>query len=349
MRPIAILALSALLQSAGPTQAETVRVRTERGFGHAWLHVSQDGICRIATPAHVVAKADGTLSDAIVIDRRGFEREALNPVQPDPDVDLAFLDVATTEKDRICTNSRLGLDRLDARLESWREGFLTTSVEGETRTMRVERRAASMDERAGAVFAVVPMRREDRIVQGMSGSAVLDATAEATPLGLLIEAVEEDNLAIALRFDIVKALASHRTRSEAPRRAEGAILETAIGATPDPAEGPRNLLRPGALWRVAPVAGRVRVVLRFPEPISFSRIEVERTAAPGALVPDALEISIAPLSGAGAFRSVGFCRADPGSERLACRTPPVTASSLQLTFSGPREAQQFAIGPLTLD
>jgi hypothetical protein len=335
-----------LLAAAGCAAAEHVRLKTGPDtFGQGWLYVDPDGQCRVATPAHVVERGAG-FAEALVIDQRGREYPAGAALQPDPELDLAVLQVSGSRPGQPCTPSRLGLDNLAPTLSRLNEAFLITMEGGELRTIRVERRARSVDSGRGTVFAVAPMRSTDRLSQGMSGSVVL--SPDNAPLGMLIEVEPDDNVGIVIRFDAIKRAVLSAAASPAPSGAaalgEVTVLE---GATLDPATGPGALVGEGGVWRVKAEGRRVRVLLQLPETQRLNRVTLAAPSAADGDFPVGLEVATAASAGAERFTSAAYCRAD-GATDLMCRFAPRQVRALRLTFAAAQADATLALGALNV-
>jgi hypothetical protein len=337
-----------LLAAGGGVRAEHVRLKTGADtFGQGWLFVDPEGQCRVATPAHVVARGAG-LADALVIDQRGREFRAGAALQPDPELDLAVLQVRGSSPGRPCTTSRLGLDNLAPTLSRLTEAFLVTMEGGEVRTIRVDRRARSVDSRRGTVFAVAPTRSTDQLSQGMSGSVVM--SPDNAPLGMLIEVEPDDNVGIVIRFDAVKqavlsgAAVAAPAPTGAPARAEVTVLE---GVTLDPAFGPGALLGEGGVWRVKSQGRRVRVLLQLPELQRLNRVTLASPGAADGALPVGLEVATAASAGAERFTSAAYCQANQANG-LVCRFAPRQVRVLRLTFAAPQADVTLALGTLNI-
>jgi hypothetical protein len=344
-----VLALCLLLATTG-ARAEHVMLKTGPDtFGQGWLFVDPEGQCRVATPAHVVGRG-AELADALVIDQRGREFPAGGALQPDPDLDLAVLRVSGTRPGQPCTPSRLGLDNLAPTLSRLTEAFIITMEGSELRTIRVERRARSIDSGRGTVFAVAPIRTTDRLAQGMSGSVVM--APDNAPLGMLIEVEPGDNVGIAVRFDAIKrAILSIETSpakasSGAPALGEVRVLE---GTTLDPAAGPGALVGAGGVWRVKAAGRRVRVLIQLPETQRMNRVTLAASGTADGDFPVGLEVATAAGAEAERFTSAAYCRADQGeSPGLACRFAPRQVRVLRLTLAAPQRDAILVLGAVRL-
>lgn len=187
-----------LMVFALSAQAGVVRVGVsdEAGQSHGHGYVfgsSTDGSCWLATPAHVLRAADGSLKSDVLHDAKGRSGVAVNPVQPDKSVDLAFARV--TGLGRICLD-RLPVRRLDNVLEAGsnaRLNLIDTSTSG-ARSLPLRIRTADGGTKA-IKFSVEPVpsaaNKNPKIQQGFSGGLV-DRDGAATlgsgdlPLGLVL-------------------------------------------------------------------------------------------------------------------------------------------------------------------
>ena len=336
------------LAATGAAQAEHVRLKTGPGtFGQGWLFVDPDGRCRVATPAHVVDRG-ATLAEALVIDQRGREFPAAEALQPDAKLDLAVLRVSGVRPGEPCTPSRLGLDNLAPSLSRLTEAFLITMEGGELRTIRVERRARSVDSGRGTVFAVAPMRPTDRLSQGMSGSVVM--SPDNAPLGMLIEVEPEDNVGIAIRFDAIKraVLSGKAPPVVGPDDAVALGVVTVLeGDTVDPAAGPEALVGKGEVWRVRPDGRRVRVLVWLAETQRLNQVVLTVPSDAGTDLPVGMEVATAARADADRFTSAAYCRQTRGAD-LICRFAPRQVRMLRLTLAAPDAASTLAVGALSL-
>ena len=159
-------------------RAEVVRLERVGGlFGHGWLFYDLDRICKIVTATHVLREQGGPLKTPHSLDRRNRQSPTARPrvLSHEDELDIGLLEVRGALADGGCSTSRLGDDNIGARLATQREAFLETTIEGEMRTIRVERRAFTQDTQGGRIVVYAPIRPHDQISQGMSGSAIIDA------------------------------------------------------------------------------------------------------------------------------------------------------------------------------
>lgn len=310
--------------------------------GHGYMFLDTDKICRVVTAAHVVMSERGKLLDSVkVLDRFGREFRGETIVQPDRDLDLAFLEVRTGEgPDALCTRSRLGIDRLDNRLTSFREGFLaTTDPSGEQLNIRIETRAVAMDEKGGTTFAIAPVRSAVAINQGMSGSPVMD---EDQPLGLLIQA--PIGFGLALRFDVIKstfrawrASAAYGSASATERDAPVAV---SLPAQIRSLEGNPTDALEGRPWRIRLNARFMDLHLRFPTPRAVASVRAEFGDTMERVSVDVAQRQEGGREGD--FSYVRTCAPESLGQTVHCRLSLGHAVELRLRLILPRP------GPLTI-
>ncbi len=193
-------------------QAGVVRVgagAAGQAHGHGYVFGSStDGSCWLATPAHVLQKRGGSLKSDVLHDAKGRSGVAVNPVQPDASIDLAFARV--TGLGGTCID-RLPVRRLDTVLEAGsgaRLNLIDTATSG-ARSLPLRIRTTDGGARA-VKFSVEPVssaaNKNPKIQQGFSGGLV-DRDGAATlgsgdlPLGLVLSVCDGDGEGVEVDFD----------------------------------------------------------------------------------------------------------------------------------------------------
>ena len=344
---VAILCLLGALVMPLSARCEVVRLERPGGlFGHGWLFFDLDRICKIVTAAHVLQDRGGKPHTPYTIDRRNRQSPTTRPRILSAELDVALLDVRGALADGGCTASRLGDDNIGARLISQREAFLETTIEGEFRTIRVERRASTRDDQGGRIVAYSPVRAGDRIAQGMSGSIVVDT--DGAPLALVTEVMPEANMAIGVRFDVVKAFvrspaAGPQNPSGAPVRGPSAVgpqrriagLTVEAGRVGDFDAGRSQPIHEGQTGRMVlkPDRGTVVLVLRL---AALTQITEVNVSVAGNAIGVLQGIDVATIAGDrdrdSNWIGVRYCAATAGSADLACRFAPRTVDWIRLVF-----------------
>jgi hypothetical protein len=314
------------------------------------MFVDTDGVCRVATAAHVVQhRLTGKLQSKVrIVNRFGHELDGTNIVKPRGDLDLAFVEVKSGIAGGPCTPSRLGIDDLSDRIERAREAFLNTTNEaGEQIQIRVERRAQSIDDAGGTLFAISAVRTSDALRQGMSGSPVM---YEDFPLGLLTEVDPAANLGVALRFDAIKRTYRSWLASSgpaAPVRIAGSRAEIVLTKGKSlSAEQELAALVEGKDWSGNTVGRVVELELRFPQPVPTNGVVVARSRSSGRVLTmswwTSTEAGTAPQ-----WVEARVCDSRPGDGKIDCRIAQRTIRSAKLTFVAEQDGE-IGIGAIDL-
>lgn len=336
-----------VISTASATQAEVIRLEHPGGrYGHGWLFFDLDRTCKIVTAAHILRGDGGPLRTPPGTDRRNRQSPTARPRILSPELDVALMEMRGALADGGCTMSRLGDDHIGARLTSAREAFLETTIEGEFRTIRVERRASTQDDQGGKLVVYAPVWPGDRIVQGMSGSAILDA--DGVPLALVTETVPHANLARAVRFDVVKALVrSAAAPAQNPRgapanpaaatwRPQIAGLTVEAGKIGDANAGLDQLIGEGQAARrsvLKPDRGTVVLVLRLGVSTQITEVGVSVADEAVGVLHGMHVATIAGHRGRDSnWIEVRYCAASSGSADLACRFVPRTVDWIRLVL-----------------
>jgi len=331
-RPGALALLLATTLGTGAAWAEPVRLTVGADeFGQGWMFRDATGGCRIVTAAHVITRG-GRLVAPMATDRSGRELPTAAPVQPEPALDLAFLEARPA---RDCATR--GLDNAGAgeRLQTAAQGFLEIVGMRNVGTVPLLRRARSMDEDGGRIIVFERALASTSIVQGMSGGAVLDGAGEL--IGIIIDTDRVDNQARVIRIDVAATLLATRVLSRAPiRPAMIAGLTAVHGRTVDPGRSLSQLLEGGAGWEVAPNAGFVVVDVRLDQPrrVSGLRLRVDERAR-GRVGDVELWGSIAADNPPGNWPPLAVCQFPPGSDELYCRFAPRNVLAMRVQLRSP--------------
>lgn len=338
---VSVLALLALVGLAGVAQAEPVRLTLGPDeFGQGWMFRDARGVCRIVTAAHVVTR-DGRLLVPLVSDRQGLEMLAQSPVQPDPLVDVAFLEARPA---RPCPGQGLSEGSVSARLQASPQAYLEVLGLANISTLPLLRRARSMDDDGGRIIVFERMLAGSSIQRGMSGGAVLDGAGQ--PLAILIETDSEDNRARAVRIDVAAALLARMT--------EVAVVPTAIagitvvhGRSVEAGRGVEEILVGGSGWLVEPRAGFVVVDLRFAQPtrIGALRLTVDE-AGRGQVAGVVISGASNPTQAPSIWPPLAACSMVPGSADLGCRFAARNVLAMRLELR--TTAGRFALSGLTV-
>lgn len=255
-----LLLFAVLLSSGGFSDALALPVRLTVGdqFGQGWMFTDHAGVCRIVTAAHVVQRSGGLVAPAAT-DANGREFPTSNPVQMDPNLDIAVL---TARPAGQCPAGGLGEATAAERIEQSARAtldFLQRTARG---TVHLTRRARPIDAKGGETL-VFDRAEGPPITQGMSGGAILDANGR--PLAIITHTDAEENRAHAVRVDIIATLIRTRLAQPAQSRETNQIAGWAAthGASIDPARGVDQILTGGQGWGVAPQQGYVTIDIRL--------------------------------------------------------------------------------------
>jgi hypothetical protein len=316
---------------------------SEQSHGQAYVFRMPGG-CFAATPAHVVEAADGTLASPMLRARDGREGQGTQPLRPDPKFDLVFVNVTGRLASPCGSAENLGYDRLDHRLQS--EKSVTLRV-ARTRSgiQQIPLRLSKFNQ-TYLFLASESAQEVDTLMQSMSGGLVADV--EGTPLGVLLSVSDDDGLAQALRFDVVKRLAlqSLAIREESRASAAGARLRLLEwkGETVDANHPPASVLQ-GGFWRAKPDARQTALVFAIASGNKISRISVARPPVP-AEEPDLLTVRTAqaPDDEPILMRTCTKVAA-PAPTLFDCSIAPTAAGVVRLEF-GQRTGSILTIGPV---
>ena len=366
---------------AMPAFAELVGVRlSSADSGQGWLFgPPSDGHCWLATPAHVLRRADGALERGIVGFRDGTEAQISDePVQPVPAIDLAFARVPSAGP---CF-SRLGLPEATRLIEAAEDVQLKAMSGGNVKGFVVT--TVEHDARRG--YVTVRSRSEgDRLMKGFSG-AVLEDTQSGiglsnVPLAMLLSVCTPNDVVdpfaesdaptcdgasrygIALRFDRIRSVFDTHVGSRpvaGPPSGGGVVaggggaktvrLLGTRGRTVDAASGPGNAIDApdlGACWSATTDPKR-RIALRIAPNAPISRISVRACAYDATGLPDGVQIK-RRTTGDRDWSSVRYCRRGAaGVPAIACAFAPFAADEVELEFHR-RGGDKMSIGYVEIE
>jgi hypothetical protein len=173
--------------------------------GQGWLFGSpKDASCWIATPRHVVeATRGGVLAGFRWTDARGREGRGIDPIAPDPKLDLAFAR-AEGRADGACL-SRLGGDDLTFIVK--RQPAVEAMSMQKT---HVEPRRMVLRDFSGDYVRFAPADNEAKeyMKPGLSGSPLVlrESDGRDRPIGLIASVDSDQRHGYAVRFDAIKRL-----------------------------------------------------------------------------------------------------------------------------------------------
>ena len=319
--------LALLLVVLAPTEAlaEGVRLRVagrQDIDGQGWLFKDVDtGFCGVVTAAHVAAPSGHagkvTILGAGKGEGFGDNIRILSSQSDAGDgggLDIALMSVEGLLKERGCTTSTLGAADLTFMLSRSKRGVVDQiSSSGEQTWQEIDFLGADLDD--WRRLSLRPRNRDDRISEGYSGSAVVEAAedrveggvASALPLAMITEVDEESGHARAVRFDAVRLLvkkALHDTALASPTAAGGVRLVGWQGETADLSCPAPNAAAPAAEcgWRARPQSGQRSIALILaPSQAQASHLEFTLAGAVDAPVGVTVEVASAINSDAWIF------------------------------------------------
>jgi hypothetical protein len=325
--------LAICLTATVPANAEPVRLAPGgQAFGQGWMFTDGAGVCRIVTAAHVIRHA-GVLVAPVAVDRLGNELPTAEPLQPDPDVDIAFL---TASPARVCPAAGLSESTVDARLAATPQGFLEFLESDSTGTLPLIRRERSLDQDGGRIVAFDRTTPMPRITQGMSGGMIVDSASR--PLAVIIETLPDHNRAVAVRVDVAAVLLRAAQATRAPATLRWSVQH---GRSADPLRGPDAMREGGSGWAVEPDRGFIVLTIM---PAAATRIGglMLRVDEAGRGRVSAVDVygTANPSQPPSAWPAIATCGFPAGSSVMRCDFAPrsVAAIRLQLQVSAPRIA-----------
>lgn len=352
MRPSSLSRAAAFLLAAtmvaigwGSARAETVLLNRGQGaYGLGWLFQQQDGSCRIATPRHVI-EANGELLPADVLDRYGRSHATFNPVvATNPDLDLAFLEVRGGLSKEGCSPSRLSAVGVRTALDRMDDTTLAIATPFDRQIIHVERRAVSRDMDGGLIVAIGPRPGAPKLMQGMSGGAVM---VDNKPVAMLIEVDTSTGTGVALRFDVIAAelqKLAPPARPSPPSDGKAVIenLMVTHGELATRDGGVSTFLAGSSELVLVPQSERVGLVVSLAEPASIDTVTIAARAddvGQGVLI---VEVS----SGAAGFVPANRCTITFSGTLHACSFSPRFVDRVRIT--APAQSSTLSIGSLEM-
>lgn len=348
-RSAAVLAVLAAAAQVTVARAEVVSaVASEQSHGQAYTFRLPEG-CFAALPAHVVALPSGKFTAPMLRSRTGREAEGLEPIRPDPTLDLVFVRVAGALAAPCGSADNLGVDSLEYQLRTESDYRLRVS-RGQSSMQQIPLRLVRTNRRF-LFFAPAGGQPVDELMQSMSGGVVL---AGEQPVGMLLSVNVSDGLAEALRFDVIKQIARATLTGKAnPASAPGtprSAFEVAAweGESVD-ATAPASAVLKGGAWRVRPVARRATLILAAGGVQPVSRIVVARSPSGADRQPDLLTVWTA-VTADGEWVLVRTCsRSTAGDGPLFdCGIAAREAGAVKLEFGTRESGGVMTIGAVAL-
>jgi len=320
-----------------PARADTVRVmRNDNTWGQGWMFLDPDGICKVVTAAHVVSGLDGKFIAPMIEDGRRRVLTTGAPIVLSKSPDIAVLPLPGVQGSIACGAGRLSGIGAARRAGHLSNPLIFTTGKTETQHIKVESRASAMDQGDGEVFAVRPTDPNDHVVEGWSGSPVVD---DDGLIGIVFQVDGKRNEAGAIRVDVVRRLmdAAGAVTAAAPATATAtaslAGFSVFAGATADSSRGPDQLLHDGGVgWLVKPRAGSVvfSAVLREPRQLHGVLLGLSQDTAPelvGFMVETQAEGADGDWVGA------AYCRSEAGAfPGVECSFAPRTVVAVRLAL-----------------
>lgn len=333
---LTIIGILLTVANLNPVQAEAVQLITGKdSFGQGWLFLDFDGVCKVVTAGHVVRGLDGSINHPLIRTQRAQEATTGSVIVMSADPDIAVLAIPDTN---LCGTGRLsgiGIERRiqdRVRLDVWR----IDSKAGEVKPVPTELVASSIDEAGGRMFAVKPTESDSRVVQGWSGSPIVD---EKGLLGIIVEA-GQGNTALAVRADVVREMLDRSVRIALPTDREKEIaaeISVSIGTSDDPQHGPDQSLKlDGTGWNVSPRRGVIELTLSYKHPIQIHGATIIYDKD-GVSQITGLTVSTTFSPSGDDWIEVNSCRRPPNnSGTVTCATLPrtVTRTRLSLKVNG---------------
>jgi len=324
-RTAALLLLSQMAMAAGAS-AEPVRLPLGADhFAQGWLFSDRHGVCRIITAGHNLRRGDGLVAP-VAVDRQGREIPTSAPVQPDPNLDLAFLEARPA---RACPSTGLGEADVDARMARSPQAFLEIVSLRAAATIALVRRARAMDDEGGRIVVFDRANENTSLRQGISGGMIVDVGGR--PLAIAIETDMQANRARAIRIDVAASLLHARITENRPHANSAATMGLTVqhGRSIDPLRGPDRITgRDGAGWSVEPARGIVVLLARFDAArllggLSLRVDEETRGQITGIVLEAPAGSDWVPFAS---------CRLPPGATDLACRHNPKRTNAVRMTI-----------------
>lgn len=322
MAAIAIL-LGMLAPFGATVHAESVRILQDGGrFAQGWLFTDYRGACRIVTAAHVL-DLGGKLTAPVAVDRRGREIVTAAPKQPDPRMDIAFLEARLAT----CSTNTLSEADADRRLSESTMASLEFIGLTESRTLSLARRARARDDAGGRIALFEPSSPNVSLSQGISGGAVVDVTGKL--LAIVFEVDPARNYAFGVRSDVISVLL--RELPSPPRDLPIAGWSTLYGKTVDAQRGVDSIMGGMRGWTVEPDRGYVTFSFQLKQPLLVGSISFRVDEASRG------HVTHVEISGSGSaaqatndWPTIGSCKPPPGSITIACDFMPRSVQFLRI-------------------
>jgi hypothetical protein len=315
--------LGALAVIAMPLHAEPVRLRQDGGqFAQGWLFTDHRGVCRIVTAGHVLDQG-GKLTAPVAVDGRGREIVTVAPRQPDPRMDIAFLEARPT----ICSTDSLSEADADRRLSESTAAFLEFVGLTEIRTLPLVRRARARDESGGRIVLFEPSVPGSSLTQGISGGAVVDAAGKL--LAIVFEVDPARNHAFGVRSDVISVLLRELPAPQQDPSVAG--WSTWYGKTVDPQRGVDAIVGGARGWTVEPDRGYVTFGLRFKQPLTIGSVAFRvDEGSRGQVSHVEISGSASATQPTSDWPTIGSCKPPPGSITIFCDFMPRSVHSLRI-------------------
>lgn len=327
------LLAAGFLFGAGITQAGVVRVETNTGsFGQGWMFLDYDGVCKVATAAHVVKLLDGRIASHIqVVDEKGHTPALGAALVLSDNPDVAVLPVIGANDPAVCGDGRLSAIGVARRVKETATARLETTEGTGFFRVPVRWRAGAMDAGAGSIFAVEPANSSDHIKKGWSGSVVLD---DDGLLGIVFAVDDKSNEAYAVRADVIRGLLDaarpNSTAGTSATSAKAPVVQLA-GSTPDPNHGPNDIyLAGGSGWKAVPGKGLISFVIVFDEPIHLKGIALDFSSAENSLV--GMDVAVRAAADSDAWASLNYCSIAKEDASIRCMVVTSTVSRIRVSL-----------------
>lgn len=319
---IAII-LAVLSPFGASLHAESVRILQDGGrFAQGWLFTDYRGACRIVTAAHVLDQG-GKLTAPVAIDRRGREIVTAAPKQPDPRMDIAFLEA----RPATCSTDTLSEADVDRRLSESTMASLEFVGLTESRTLPLVRRARTRDDSGGRTVLFEPNASHISLNQGISGGAIIDATGKL--LAIVFEVDPARNYAFGVRSDVIAVLL--RELPLPPRDMPIAGWSTLYGKTVDAQRGVDSIVGSNRGWTVEPDRGYVTFSFQLKQPLKVGSVAFRvDEGSRGHVTQVEIRGSGSATQATNDWPTIGSCSPPPGSITIACDFMPRSVQFLRI-------------------
>ena len=327
------LLAAGLLLGAGIAQAGVVRVQPNpNSFGQGWMFLDYDGVCKVATAAHVVKLLDGRLaSHILVVDEKGRTPTLGAPLVLSDDPDVAVLPVIGANDPAICGDGRLSAIGVARRVKETVTARIETTEGTGSFRVPVRWRGGAVDAGAGSIFTVEPTNPGDRITKGWSGSVVLD---EDGLLGIVFAVDDARNEAYAVRADVIRGLIDAARPGSTPAAsaasAKAPVVQLA-GSTPDPNHGPIDIYLAGdSGWKAIPGKGMIAFTVAFDKPVHLKGVALDFSSAENSLV--GMDVAVSAAADSEAWASLNYCSFAKGDSSIRCMVVASTVSRIRVSL-----------------